>query len=235
MYKPQIIAFDADDTLWVNETIFTDTQEKCKDLLSLYVSPEMMEEKLYETERRNLRHFGYGIKGFMLSMIETAIELSEAKISASEIQEIIHLGKEMLAHPVHLLDHVEETVRTLSEEFDLMIITKGDLFDQESKIARSGMADFFKYIEIVSEKDKSSYRQVMMRNRIDIQKLLMVGNSLKSDILPICELGGMAVHIPFHTTWVLEQIATHHLEHIRYDSLSHIGQLPKYLELSFLK
>lgn len=233
MNKPKIIAFDADDTLWVNETIFTHTQEKCKALLSSYVAPEMMEEKLYETERQNLRHFGYGIKGFMLSMIESAIQLSESKISASEIQEIINLGKEMISHPVHLLTHVEETIRILSEEFELMIITKGDLFDQESKIARSGMADFFKYVEIVSEKDRSSYQQVMLRNRIDIREVLMVGNSLKSDILPICELGGRAVHIPFHTTWVLEQIASHHLEHIRYDTLTHIGQLPKYLELNF--
>lgn len=233
MSKPKIIAFDADDTLWVNETIFTSTQDKCKTLLARYISPELMEEKLYETERHNLRHFGYGIKGFMLSMIETAIQLSEGKITASEIQEIIDLGKEMIAHPVRLLDQVEETIRLLSEEFELMIITKGDLFDQESKIARSGLAGFFRRIEIISEKDKSSYGRVMLRNDINVKELLMVGNSLKSDILPICELGGRAVHIPFHTTWVLEQISHQRVEHIRYDELSSIGQLPAYLRQNF--
>ncbi|MDF9797971.1 putative hydrolase of the HAD superfamily [Catalinimonas alkaloidigena] len=233
MNKPTIIAFDADDTLWVNETIFTSTQEKCKDILSGYISPELIEEKVYETERRNLRHFGYGIKGFVLSMIETAIELSEGKVSAKEIQDIIGLGKEMITHPVRLLNQVEETIRLLSEDFELMIITKGDLFDQESKIARSGLAGFFKRIEIISEKDKSSYGRVMLRNDINVKDLLMVGNSLKSDILPICELGGRAVHIPFHTTWVLEQISHHKLAHIQYDELATITQLPAYLKQNF--
>jgi len=233
MNKPKIIAFDADDTLWVNETIFTNTQEKCKALLSTHIQPEYIEDKLYEVERRNLRHFGYGIKGFMLSMIETAIELSEHKISAAEIQQIIDLGKEMIAHPVKLMDRVEDTVRTLSEDYELMIITKGDLFDQESKIARSGIADFFERIEIISEKDKSSYRQLMLRNGIDIKDVLMVGNSLKSDVLPICELGGRAIHIPFHTTWVLEQVADHNLYHVQYDVLENIYQLPQYLKANY--
>ncbi|WKN31426.1 HAD family hydrolase [Porifericola rhodea] len=233
MNKPKIIAFDADDTLWVNETIFTNTQEKCKALLSTHIQPKYIEDKLYEVERRNLRHFGYGIKGFMLSMIETAIELSEHKISAAEIQQIIDLGKEMIAHPVKLMDRVEDTLRILSEDYELMIITKGDLFDQESKIARSGIADFFEHIEIISEKDKSSYRQLMLRNGIDIKDMLMVGNSLKSDVLPICELGGRAIHIPFHTTWVLEQVADHNLSHVQYDVLENIYQLPQYLKANY--
>lgn len=234
MEKPKIIAFDADDTLWVNETIFTDTQELCKSILAPYIKPELMEDKLYEIERRNLRHFGYGIKGFMLSMIETAIEISEGSISAKEIQKIIELGKEMIAHPVHLLDRVEDTIRILSEQYELMIITKGDLFDQESKVARSGLADFFTKIEIISEKDKSSYRRVLQRHQIKPQEFIMVGNSLKSDVLPICELGGRAVHIPFHTTWALEQIDDHKVQHIQYTELSSISQLPSFLEKTYL-
>jgi putative hydrolase of the HAD superfamily len=224
------IAFDADDTLWVNEPIFTQVQENCKELLKDYVEPEKMEEKLYQTELRNLKHFGYGIKGFMLSMIETAIELSEGKIDGLAIQKIIDLGKEMIAHPIHLLDNVLETIELLKNEYELMIITKGDLFDQESKIARSGIADYFQYIEIVSEKDLGAYQKILQRYQIKVQDFLMVGNSLKSDILPICALGAQAVHIPYHTTWVLEQVSEHQVNGLIYKELADISLLPAYLK-----
>ncbi len=230
MPPPKIIAFDADDTLWVNEPIFVKTQDRCKELLSLYVEPERMDEKLYETEMKNLRLFGYGIKGFMLSMIETAIELSDGKIIGSEIQRIVDLGKEMLEHPIHLLPNVKETINALKEDFELMVITKGDLFDQESKVARSGLADYFSRIEIVSEKDPATYDGVFSRNNIDVKEVLMIGNSLKSDVLPVCELGGRAIHIPYHTTWAHETVSTHHANGFEYDELADISMLPEFLK-----
>ncbi len=230
MPPPKILAFDADDTLWVNEPIFVKTQDRCKALLEKYVPADKMEEKLYETEMKNLRLFGYGIKGFMLSMIETAIELSEGKITGSEIQQIISLGKEMIEHPVHLLPNVKETIELLKGDYELMVITKGDLFDQESKIARSGLADHFTKIEIVSEKNVATYRNIFSKNNMDIKEVLMVGNSLKSDILPICELGGRAIHIPFHTTWVHEAVSGHKVNGHQYQELTDIGMLPDYLE-----
>ena len=229
MPPPKILAFDADDTLWVNEPIYVKTQDCCKVLLSHYISPEIMDEKLYATEMKNLRLFGYGVKGFMLSMIETAVELSEGKINGSEIQKIIDLGKEMLEHPIDLLPNVQETIEQLSGDYDLMVITKGDLFDQESKVARSGLADYFSKIEIVSEKDAPTYRSVFSRNKIEVKELLMIGNSLKSDILPICEIGGHAIHIPYHTTWAHEKVSSHHAGGFEYGVLADISLLPEYL------
>jgi putative hydrolase of the HAD superfamily len=230
MPPPKILAFDADDTLWVNEPIFVNTQDRCKELLSQYIQPEKMDEKLYATEMKNLRLFGYGVKGFMLSMIETAIELSEGKITGSEIQKIVDLGKDMLGHPIQLLPNVKETIEQLNGNYDLMVITKGDLFDQESKVARSGLADYFSKIEIVSEKDVPTYHAVFSRNKINVQELLMIGNSLKSDILPICELGGHAIHIPYHTTWVHEKVSSHHANGFEYGELADISLLPDYLK-----
>ncbi len=230
MQPPKILAFDADDTLWVNEPIFTKTQERCKSLLEKFVAPGVMEEKLYETEIKNLRLFGYGVKGFMLSMIETAIELSEGKIGGNEIQQVIDMGKEMIEHPINLLPNVKETIEQLKGKYEMMVITKGDLFDQESKIARSGLADYFTKIEIVSEKNVGTYSGVFSRNNIDIKEVLMIGNSLKSDVLPICELGGHAIHIPYHTTWVHETISSHQTNGFVYKELADIGMLPNYLK-----
>ncbi len=226
----KVIAFDADDTLWVNETIFTVTQERFKEILSQYVRAETLEEKLYGFEMRNLKIFGYGIKGFMLSMIETAIELSAGKISGAEIQQIINLGKVMLDHPVEVLPNVEETLRALKESYTLMLITKGDLFDQESKIARSGLADYFSQVEILSEKDEETYRRVLKRNNVNVEEFLMVGNSLKSDVLPICNLGARAVYIPFHTTWAHEVITPDTSANLTYHELPDISLLPAYLQ-----
>ena len=226
----KIIAFDADDTLWVNEPIFTKTQHACKSLLKKYVSPEILDEKLYATEIRNLKLFGYGVKGFTLSMIETAVELSEGKISGKEIQTIIELAKEMVKHPVELLPNVATTLEQLKDQYELMIITKGDLFDQESKIARSGIADFFNRIEIVSEKNETTYQKVFEQHRIDLNHFLMLGNSLKSDVLPILKLGGRAIHIPFHTTWMHEMIDEKKQAGFQYVTLEDIGMLPDYLK-----
>lgn len=225
----KIVALDADDTLWVNETIFQQTQEKLKQLLSAYIEPAQLDERLYETERKNLSLFGYGIKGFVLSMIETAVQLSEGRISGAEVKQIIDMGKEMLQHPVDLLDGVKEAVEALSEHYELMVITKGDLFDQENKIARSGLADYFKRVEIVSEKDDATYREIFGRNGIKLEEVLMVGNSLKSDVLPICRLGGKAIHIPFHTTWEHEKVESHQANGYDYEEIGNLRQLIRLL------
>lgn len=222
MFQPQnieIIAFDADDTLWHNESIFTLTQEKYKKLLAKYHAPEWIESRLYETETRNILHFGYGVKGFTLSMIETAIELSEGRITGNEIGEIIEFAKEMLKSPVELLEGVSETLHKLSAKYDLMIITKGDLLDQESKIARSGISELFSRIEIVREKDQEIYAKLFAKHKIAPDKLLMVGNSLKSDVLPIVQLGGNAIHIPYQTTWAREIVSAEDLENYKYTEM----------------
>lgn len=225
----KIVALDADDTLWVNEPIFQQTQEKLRELLSPYIEPGQLDGRLYETERRNLRLFGYGVKGFVLSMIETAVELSDGKISGREVKQIVDMGKEMLDHPVNLLDGVKETVEALAEHYELMVITKGDLFDQQNKIARSGLADYFKRVEIVSEKDEATYREVFGRNGIRLEEVLMVGNSLKSDVLPICKLGGKAIHIPFHTTWEHENVESQQADGYDYEEIDNLRQLIRLL------
>jgi putative hydrolase of the HAD superfamily len=224
-----IIAFDADDTLWHMETLFHVTQKKYLKLLSSYHSEEWISEKLFETEMRNLEHFGYGVKGFTLSMIETAIQLTEGRISGTEIRQILDFGKQMLMAPVELLEHVEDTVKTISGQYPLMLLTKGDLFDQESKIARSGLSRYFKYIEICSTKEKDAYARIIDKYKIDSHRFLMVGNSLKSDILPVLELGGYGVFIPYHLCWEHEKISGSETDlemFSNYYRLDNIGSLP---------
>jgi len=224
-----VIAFDADDTLWHNEPIFTETKRKFEQLLANYHGEEWINLKLDETEVRNIQHFGYGIKGFTLSMIETAIELTEGRISGREIGEIIGFSRQMMHHPVDLLDGVRETVALLAASHKLMLITKGDLFDQEAKIARSDLGDYFSSIEIVSEKNTRVYREIMERHAIDPERFLMVGNSIKSDVLPVIEAGGSAVHIPYPSTWFHEKLDGVDLEHVDFFELEHIKQLPAFL------
>jgi len=196
------IAFDADDTLWGHEHVFVDAKARCLKLLRPYMKPGMdLEQELYAFERKNLKIFGYGVKGFSLSMIETAIELSGGNISGTEIKQIIALGKEMLAHDIELLPGVPEALAAFKPHFKLLLITKGDLFAQENKIARSGLAAEFDIIEVVSEKDAGTYRSLLARHGIDPAGFLMLGNSLRSDVLPIVEIGGRAVHLPHEYTW----------------------------------
>ncbi|TXF88577.1 HAD family hydrolase [Neolewinella aurantiaca] len=196
------IAFDADDTLWGHEHVFVDAKARCLELLQPYIKPGMdLEQELYAFERKNLKIFGYGVKGFSLSMIETAIELSEGKVRGAEIQQIIDLGKEMLMHEIDLLPGIPEAIAAFQPHFKLMIITKGDLFAQENKIARSGLGPEFDIVEIVSEKDPDTYRNLLRRHGIAPESFLMLGNSLKSDVFPIVEIGGQAVHIPYKYTW----------------------------------
>ncbi len=212
MHNIKIIAFDADDTLWINEPLFRINEEKFEDLLKKYISNNEITNRLYKTELKNLKHFGYGIKGFIISMIETAIELTDGKIEANDIKKIIDLGKEQILHPVNLLDNIPEVLETLKQKYKLMIITKGDLFDQESKIARSGLADYFDIVEIVSEKNEEVYSSLLKKHNIKVDEFLMVGNSLKSDVLPLINIGAKAIHIPFHTTWIHEEVKPKDLE-----------------------
>jgi len=201
------IAFDADDTLWGHEHVFVDAKARCLKLLKPYMKPGMdLEQELYAFERKNLKIFGYGVKGFTLSMIETAVELSGGKISGTEIQQIIDLGKEMLAHDIELLPGVSEAIAAFKPNFKLMLITKGDLFAQEGKIARSGLAREFDVIEIVSEKNPETYRAILDRHGIAPAGFLMLGNSLRSDVLPVVEIGGRAVHLPHEYTWHHEAV-----------------------------
>ena len=220
------IAFDADDTLWHNENIYFATGEKFKALLAPYCEPGVINGRLYQTELANLQHFGYGIKSFTLSMIETAVQLTNGRIPASDILTILNFAKEMRQHPVELLPGVAEVVHELSHHYPLLIITKGDLFDQETKVAQSGIADHFRHVEVVSEKDPATYAALFARLGIDPRTVLMVGNSLRSDVLPLVELGATAVHIPYQTTWEHETVIPATAQQHSYHTLSSIEQLP---------
>ncbi len=224
-----VIAFDADDTLWYTESLYVMTQERFKKLLSPYAVDGDIDARLYETEMRNLKTFGYGAKGFTLSMIETAIELTGGRVRGQDIQQIIDAVREMMKKEIRLLDHIAEVVPLLAEEYELMIITKGDQLEQESKIARSGLAGYFRHIEIVSHKDEAVYRHLLEKDGVDIDRFLMVGNSMPSDILPILALGAPAVHIPHAHTWAHEQVELDSVPD-GYYRIEHAGRLPQLLE-----
>ncbi|MFW2380401.1 MAG: HAD family hydrolase [Acidimicrobiales bacterium] len=200
----EVVAFDGDDTLWLSETFFVLTQQRFNALLSPWCDATETAERLLERERRNLSHFGYGVKGFALSMIETAIEASQGDIPSAAVGEIVEWAREMMEHPVELLPGVVETLDGLADRYRLLIITKGDLFHQESKVAASGLADRFESIHIVSEKDPGTYRGIVNGLDLPAERFLMVGNSTRSDIEPVLSIGGRAVHVPHDHTWALE-------------------------------
>jgi putative hydrolase of the HAD superfamily len=198
------IGFDADDTLWQNETFYRMTQDRFAELLSDYTDPDPLHARLLEAERRNLGHYGFGIKGFMLSMIETAIEVTERRVPASVIAEILTAGQEMLAHPIELLPGAEDTVRRLAESHTLVLITKGDLLDQERKLAQSGLGECFDAVEIVSDKRAPVYSRAFATHGDGAASAMMIGNSMKSDVLPAIEAGAWGVFVPHGLTWELE-------------------------------
>src|SRR5229473_1036510 len=202
----RVVGFDGDDTLWHSETRFSVTQAEFRELLKRHVPDADADARLSEMEMKNLSIYGYGVKSFTLSMLETAIELTGARIPASDLEVILGWGKRMLMEPTELIDGVEETLRTVSSRHDLLLITKGDLFDQESKLARSGLGDLFGGVEILSEKNVDTYRGVFRRRGIRPQEFVMVGNSLRSDVVPVVTLGGHAVHIPYEVTWHHEHV-----------------------------
>jgi putative hydrolase of the HAD superfamily len=204
MNPERFIGFDADDTLWHNENIFEKVHERYYELLARHHDAATVKRTLDATERRNVPLYGYGIKGYLLSSIETALDLTDGKISPEEIRELLAAGREMLEHPVELLEGAREVLEQLAPDFRLIMITKGDLKDQERKLAKSGLADRFEEVEIISEKDDRAYGRIFKRHGIDPANFLMVGNSVKSDILPVLALGGSAVHVPYRITWELE-------------------------------
>jgi putative hydrolase of the HAD superfamily len=200
-----VIGFDADDTLWHNERYYRLTEERFVALLREHVAGDHVSERLLAAERRNLALYGFGIKGFTLSMIETAIEVTDGKAPASVIAEILAAGRELLAHPVDPLPHARETLEHLAATHRLVLITKGDLFDQERKLAQSGLGDFFHAVEIVSDKARETYERCFARHGAGPAHALMVGNSLKSDVLPAIAAGAHGVHVPYAITWALER------------------------------
>lgn len=225
-----LIAFDADDTLWENEILYREAQEKLRRLLAPYASADEVDRVLYEAEMRNMEPFGYGIKAFTLSMIETAVEIGDGRISAAEVGQVVGFGRAMTQAPVCLLPHVAETIPRLATRCPLMLLTKGDPLDQQRKIRRSGIGQYFQIVEVVAEKDEETYAALLARYRVEAAHFMMVGNSLRSDILPVLALGGHAVYIPHALTWSHEHAEEPDPAQERYHRLEHIGLLPTLLE-----
>ncbi|MEJ2585156.1 MAG: HAD family hydrolase [Robiginitalea sp.] len=222
------IGFDADDTLWVNETYFREAEAAFAELLEPYETKNTIDQELFKMEMRNLELYGYGIKGFMLSMIESALELSNGNVSQESIGKILELGKGMISHKLELLDGVEEVLEALSAKYRLLVLTKGDLLDQERKLEKSGLIDYFHHVEVLSDKKEINYSRLLEHLEIEVTEFLMVGNSLKSDVLPILNIGARAVHVPFHTTWAHEEVHPDQHEN-RHLTLSSLRELLGYL------
>ncbi|MDH7446492.1 HAD family hydrolase [Aquimarina sp. 2201CG14-23] len=224
----KVIAFDADDTLWVNETFFRKAEEEFCLLVSEHISKEEANKLLFEVEMQNLDLYGYGIKPFTLSLIEAAIKVTNGKMNVQLVEKLIEKGKQMLQEPVELIDGIEDTLKYLSEKYRLVMATKGDLLDQERKLIKSGLEKYFHHIEIVSDKTEKQYRKLVDHLDIEASEFLMVGNSLKSDILPVLNIGAHAYHIPFHTTWEHE-VHNGTIDHPNFKSLTKSGELLQYL------
>jgi putative hydrolase of the HAD superfamily len=225
-----VIAFDVDDTLWHNETLYVTAKNKLQELLSPNFKIEVIGQDLDKVEVDNLQHYGYGIKSFTLSMIETAIRLTDGKIKGDEIQKIIDIGKEMLSSEVQLFSNVRETISILAKSHTLMIITKGDLLDQEKKLSQSGIDQHFDCIEIVSEKNEETYKRVLKKYHIQPERFIMVGNSLKSDILPVTNIGGIAVYVPAEVNWTLDVVDDDQWPLDGHYEIEDISQLPDLIE-----
>lgn len=207
MNNIKVIAFDADDTLWVNETYFRNAENEFAKLLLEYETENKIHQELYKKEIENLKNYGYGVKGFVLSMVECALELSNYKINQKKINRILEIGKEMLEKPIDLLDGVEDTLQKLHGKYKLIVATKGDLLDQERKLEKSGILKYFHHTEVMSDKKEADYLKLVKHLDIDTSELLMIGNSLRSDILPLVNIGASAIHVPFHTTWAHEEVS----------------------------
>jgi putative hydrolase of the HAD superfamily len=228
MTEIQVIAFDADDTLWVNEPFFQETEKKFCDMLEDFLPHHSVSRELLAIEIKNLPAYGYGVKGFMLSMVEAAISITEGKIGIESIQWIIDLGKALLEKDIELIDGVEEVLKMLQGKYRLVMATKGDLLDQERKLNKSGLAPYFHHIEIVSEKQEAEYLKLIKHLDIQPDQFLMIGNSLKSDVLPVLSIGGHGFHVPFHTTWEHEKVEAI-IEHDNFRQLTNIREVLKYI------
>ncbi|MEO9803818.1 MAG: HAD family hydrolase [Reichenbachiella sp.] len=222
--NPKIIAFDADDTLWHNESYFRETEKKFYALLEGYLPEHSLSKELFRIEMQNLELYGYGIKAFTLSMIESAMQISNNTISLEDIQKIISYGKELLQMPVELIDDAESVLKVLYGKYRLVLATKGDLLDQHRKLTKSGLGKYFHHIEIMSEKKEENYEHLLKRLDIAAEEFVMIGNSLKSDVLPVLEMGGTAFHVPYHVTWAHEHV-DRKIEHNNFHSLEKITDL----------
>ncbi|MCV0394259.1 MAG: HAD family hydrolase [Rhizobiaceae bacterium] len=220
------IGLDADDTLWQNEQFFRLTEGRFVELLADHADGDHLAQRLLEAESRNLASYGFGIKGFTLSMVETAIEVTDGKVPATVIRQILDAGREMLAHPVETLPHVHETLEALAPDYRLVLITKGDLFDQERKLAASGLGEYFDAVEIVSDKTSDTYRRVFARHGDGAERAMMVGNSLKSDVVPAIGAGSVGVHVPHELTWVLERVDPPSCDPL-FHEIDNLGRLPE--------
>ena len=225
----EVVGLDADDTLWHSERHYTGCREQFRALLERYEPAGVLEEQLYAVELRNLEHFGYGVKGFVLSMIETAIELTDGRLEARDVRQIIDWGRDILSAPIELIDGVADTVETLAGNYRLLLVTKGDLLHQETKLARSGLGQLFSGIEIVSEKDPDVYRRIMERYGVTPDRFVMVGNSLRSDVLPVIKAGGHAVHVPYEISWAHERVPPEALHNVHFHEIAHLRELPPLL------
>ncbi|WP_188049178.1 HAD family hydrolase [Flavobacterium sp. GP15] len=224
MKNIKVIAFDADDTLFVNETYFAETEEKFCNLMSDYLSNQGIAKELFKIQIDNLKIYGYGIKGYILSMIEAAMKISNNTISVQAIERIIQYGKELTEKPIVLLEGVEETLQALHGKYKLVVATKGDLLDQRRKLHNSGLGKYFHHIEVMSDKQEIDYKDLIKRLEIEPSEFFMIGNSLKSDVLPVLAIGAHAVHIPFHTTWEHERI-DHEIKHENFNTFDKITQV----------
>jgi putative hydrolase of the HAD superfamily len=224
----KVIAFDADDTLWVNEPYFLNTEKKFCSLLEDFLPQHTTSNELFKIEIENLSLYGYGIKGYILSMIEAALKISDKKIGIAAIELILEYGKEMLNEPIELLDGVDNVLETLKKHYRLVVATKGDLLDQERKLKKSGLSHYFHHIEIMSDKREDDYIKLIKHLDINPEEFLMVGNSLKSDVMPVLNIGGHAIHIPFHTTWAHEHVETN-LTHDNFKQADSISEILPYI------
>jgi len=221
----KVIAFDADDTLWVNETYFRDAELEFAKLLAKYETANKIDQELFKKEIDNLRYYGYGIKGFVLSMIECALELSNYQIHPKALQAILDIGKEMIEKPIELLKGVEDTLQFLDGKYRLIVATKGDLLDQERKLEKSNLLKYFHHIEVMSDKKEKDYKKLIKHLDIKPSEFLMIGNSLKSDVLPPINIGASAIHIPFHTTWIHEEVDLQDSTKLEYRTLNNIKEV----------
>lgn len=220
----KVIAFDADDTLWINEPYFQEIEQQFCALLEDYLPKHTLAKELFKTEIQNLPLYGYGVKGFILSMIETGLRISDNTLNIAVINRVIDLGKVLLEKPIEILEGVEEVLEALKGKYRLVVATKGDLLDQERKLKKSGLEHYFHHIEIMSDKKEGDYRKLIKRLDIQPSEFLMLGNSLKSDVMPVLAIGGHGIHVPYHTTWEHEQVE-HNVEHENFSQVHTIGEI----------
>ncbi|WP_282136816.1 HAD family hydrolase [Seonamhaeicola maritimus] len=226
----KVIGFDADDTLWVNETYFREAEDEFCRLLSEYETPNKIDQELFKMEMANLELYGYGVKAFVLSMVQSALELSNYNVSIKTIDKILNIGKDMLNKPVELLDGVEDVLIALSKKYRLILATKGDLLDQERKLEKSGLTNYFHHIEVLSDKKEANYSRLLGHLDVEPSEFLMIGNSLKSDVLPLVNLKAHAIHVPFHTTWTHEQVSETETNGKLYKTISSLKELLNMLD-----